>query len=265
MVVVVVATVELVVADVVVVVVGPVPIVVVVVDGAVVVELDGAVVVELDGAVVVELDGAVVVELDGAVVVELDGVVELVVVVVVVVVVVGVSHMVVQEAEPDGPASQSSAKPSAFGDCFLVSPQKVSVQGPLLPAGLELLVHKLSAVSPPRSHSSSPSTLPSPQTGPASTLKDSPTDKNRGNSKDRCLRFDMVMLLELVIYMLTFVIVDNFLRQFSYSVPVKSIFNHKLTAIRLDPGKYAALTAGPAGILTLRRVRAVLRAAMLIA
>ena len=248
MVVVVVVTVELVVGDVVVVVVGPVPIVVVVVDGAVVVELDGAVVVELDGAVVVEVDG--VVEL---------------VVVVVVVVVVGVSHMVVQEAEPDGPSSQSSAKPSAFGDCVVVSPQKVSVQGPLLPAGLELLVHKLSAVSPPRSHSSSPSTLPSPQTGPASTLKDSPTDKNRGNSKDRCLRFDMVMLLELVIYMLTFVIVDNFLRQFSYSVPVKSIFNHKLTAIRLDPGKYAALTAGPAGILTLRRVRAVLRAAMLIA
>ena len=101
--------------------------------------------------------------------------------------------------------------------------------------------------SPPSSHSSGGSGVPSPQTGPASVLKDRPTDKNRGNSKDKCLRFDMVRLLELVIYMLTFEFIENFLRQFSYSMPAKSIFNCSLSAIRLDPGKYLALTAGPAG------------------
>jgi hypothetical protein len=96
-------------------------------------------------------------------------------------------------------------------------------------------------------------------------LKDSPTDKNRGNSKDRGVRFDMVRLLELVIYVLTFEIIENFLRQFSYSVPAKSIFNFKLSAIRLDPGKHPELTAGPAGNLASRRVRAVSRTANLIA
>ena len=84
--------------------------------------------------------------------------------------------------------------------------------------------------------------------GPAYALKDSPANKkNSGNSKDRGLRFDMVRLLELVICVLTFEIIDNFLRQFSYPVPAKSIFNCKLSAIRLDPGKHPELTAGPAG------------------
>jgi hypothetical protein len=79
-------------------------------------------------------------------------------------------------------------------------------------------------VSPPSSHSSGGVTSPSPQTGPAYALYDNPMDKNRGNSKDRGLRFDMVRLLELVIYVLIFEIIDNFSRQFSYYGPLLSIY-----------------------------------------
>lgn len=55
-------------------------------------------------------------------------------------------------------------------------------------------------------------------------MYDNPMDKNRGNSKDRGLRFDMVRLLELVIYVLIFEIIDNFSRQFSYYGPLLSIY-----------------------------------------
>ena len=180
-------------------VVGPVPIVVVVVPTAVVVVVGVADVVVVGAAVVVVVGAAV----------ELVVVVDAAVVVVVVVVVVTNAQLVSQLAEPDGPSSQSSSIPgSPFGAWVTKSPQNVKVHGPLLFAGSELLVHSLSATSPPLSHCSSPSTSPSPQTGPAYALNDSPADKNRGNSKDRDLRFDMVRFLKLVICVLMFEIID---------------------------------------------------------
>jgi hypothetical protein len=151
-----------------------------------------------------------------------------------------------QVAEPDGPSSQSSSIPgSPFGAWVTKSPQNVKVHGPLLFAGSELLVHSLSATSPPLSHSSSPSTTLSPQTGPAYALNDSPADKNRGNSKDRDLRFDMVRFLKLVICVLMFEIIDISFINSLIPGPDCQFFKGKFFSIRPDPGKFPALTGGP--------------------
>ena len=137
-----------------------VPCVVELVVGAVVELVVGAVVELVVGAVVELVVGAVVELVVGAVVELVVGaVVELVVGAVVEL--VTIEQLAVQLASP----SHSSLKPSALGDWVTSSPQNVSVQIPL--PWSKLFVHRLSGVSPPLSHSSSPSTSPSPQTGPA--------------------------------------------------------------------------------------------------